>query len=387
MSLDLPDTMADVLRVSLPLLRCGVPALLLPFLLRRLLLLGASLLPRGETPLARYRTVTVLVAARNEAGTLPRLLSALERLDYPASLLHVVLISDGSDDDTEALMRAWDGGAASREMLALPQSRGKGAALAAGLARAPQTDVVVVFDADCEPAPDALPRLVGALDDASVGGVAAFPRPSNAHAGVVARYAALERYVHHVVALAGRDRLGLDPPLVGVAFAVRRRALDDVGGFPTDRLAEDTALSLALVHAGWRLRWLGEAQVREDVVETRARFRVQRQRWSRGLLESASQARSLEERMAAMGYLDRIVLLVAILLVPFGVAAPWWPIAYLSVPALAALRALHRAGDGPVHAFAWAALLMFALDVYESVRSLVGHLTRARVAWGERDGS
>jgi len=351
---------------------------------RRLLVLVASVLPRRSVRADDSRSIALLVAAHNEAAHLPALLDALARLEYPSDRVQVVLVSDGSTDDTARLMRAWSGGPFRREVVALTASVGKGAALAAGLARAAPSDLVVALDADCEPQPDALRWLSGAFDDARVGGASGYPRPSNAEVSTVSHYAALERWVHHLVWLAGKDRLGLNPSLIGVVFAVRRRALEQVGGFPAGRLTEDVDLGSSLAQAGWRLRWIGEAVAREDVVTELAAYRTQRNRWTRGLLQGLSRARSLEQVFVALGYLDRVVLIGAFACTALGSFSVVWPMAYLVAPALSIAVAMYRGGARPTFAFVRSAILMSGLDVVDTLRSTAGSLFSTPVRWGRR---
>ena len=365
-------------------LRWAVLGTLAIFACRRALLLVASMLPPRRVTPSATRSITVLVAARNESAQLPTLLAALAHLDYPASRLHVVLVSDGSVDDTAARMFAWTSAPFGVTVVALPQSLGKGGALAAGLDQAPESDLLAVFDADCEPQPDVLQWLAGAFDDPRTGAATAYPRPCNAHAGSVARYAALERWVLHLVLLAGKDCLKLNPPIIGVAFAIRRAALQAAGGFPVGRLAEDLELSMALTASGWRTRWIGSAVVRENVVETRAAFRRQRTRWSRGMLQSAARARSLDDLLTSAGYLDRAVFLAAVALVPFRVIEARWPALYLALPAVTMLLAIRRAAARPAWAFFAAAGAMFLTDLVVSIRSAVAQIVGTTTLWEER---
>ena len=358
--------------------------MLVLYMCRRYVLLVASLLPARRATRDATRSIAILVAGRNEADGLPTLLDAMEHIDYPSHLVQVVLVSDGSSDATAAKMRGWATSPFATEVVVLPESIGKGGALGAGLARARATDLVVVFDADCEPDRDVLQALSGAFDDDTVGAATGYPSPANAHVNMVSRYAALERWTHHLVVLAGEDRLALDPAIIGVAFAVRRAALDAAGGFPAGRLSEDTALSMAVVAAGWRLRWVRGALARENVVEDLAHFYEQRTRWGRGMFQSASGARSLEHLFVVAGYLDRVVLVAAVVLVPFGIVEAWWPAAYFVAPALCALTALRRARARPISAFVWAAFAMFVADLFVSVRSTAGQVLGTPVSWGRR---
>lgn len=351
---------------------------------RRMLVLAASTLPRREVRADDSRTIALLVAAHNEAAHIPALLGAIARLEYPSDRVQVVLVSDGSTDDTAQLMRTGSGGPFRYEVVELTTSIGKGAALAAGKARATPSDLVVVLDADCAPQPDALRWLSGAFDNERVGGASGYPRPSNTDVSTVSRYAALERWVHHLVWLAGKDRLGVYPSIIGVLFAVRWRALDEVGGFPEGRLTEDVDLGSALVGAGWRLRWIGEAVAREDVVTELPAFRAQRNRWTRGLLQGLSRVRSWEQLFVALGYLDRVVLLAALLLAAAGVLSVWWPIGYLVAPVVTIVVAMRRGGAARPAAFLRAAMVMAVIDIASTLRSVLGALIATPVRWGRR---
>ncbi|HOH47560.1 MAG TPA: glycosyltransferase, partial [Candidatus Cloacimonadota bacterium] len=48
--------------------------------------------------MASLQSISVIIAARNEAENLPRLLGSLAALDYPRDLFEIVLVSDHSTD-------------------------------------------------------------------------------------------------------------------------------------------------------------------------------------------------------------------------------------------------------------------------------------------------
>ncbi|MCC6928131.1 MAG: glycosyltransferase family 2 protein [Gemmatimonadaceae bacterium] len=370
-----------MMRVLVAVVDWGVVALLGIFLVRRYLLIVASSLPRRAAGRNTKRSIAILVSGRNEGAHVDALLDAIDHLDYPRQLVHVVLVSDGSTDDTAARMQAWSARRPQTSAVALGQSRGKGGALAVALEQAPPTDLVVVFDADSVPCPGVLQALSGAFDDARVGAATGYPSPGNACASLVARYAALERWTHHLVILAGKDRLGLNPSIIGVVFAVRRTALDQAGGFPVGRMSEDIDLAMALLNNGWTLRWVREAEVREDVVEHLGAFVAQRTRWGRGILQSAPAAHGIEQLFVVAGYLDRIVLVLAVALAAAGMLPLWIPAAYLLAPGMSALAALWQARQPNIPMFGVAAVVMLAADIAVSVASSLGQLVGTRVGW------
>ena len=377
------------MHIVIAIAQWGVVALLGVFLVRRYLLIVATLLPRRSAGRNSKRSVAILVAGRNEGMHVDALLDAIDHLDYPRQLVHVVLASDGSTDDTAERMHAWSARRPQSTALALPQSLGKGGALAVALQHAPATDLVVVFDADSVPTPGVLQALSGAFDDTRVGAATGYPSPGNAGASLVARYAALERWTHHLVILAGKDRLRLNPSIIGVVFAVRRSALDQAGGFPVGRMSEDIDLSMALLNQGWTLRWVREAEVREDVVEHLGAFFAQRTRWGRGILQSAPAAHGIEQLFVVAGYFDRLVLVLAVLMAAAGMLPLWLPAAYLLAPGMSALVALWHAREPNVPMFGLSAVVMLTADVAVSVASTLGQLVGTPVRWsdGPRKGA
>jgi glycosyltransferase involved in cell wall biosynthesis len=113
-------------------------AMLLVFTVRRAAFMVAAWLgprPAGSRLDERLPlpSVTLLVPARNEAAGITATLAALSALDYPSDRLFTVLLDDGSGDATPTVLERW---AEERERtitLGLPISRGKIAALNAGI--------------------------------------------------------------------------------------------------------------------------------------------------------------------------------------------------------------------------------------------------------------
>lgn len=112
-------------------------------------------------------TVSVIIAAHNEATTIVQRLQNILDLDYPGEKLEVIVASDGSVDETENLVRQH---ASSRvKLLALPR-RGKNYALNSGVASA-TGEILLFTDADTTMARDALRLLIAPFGDPEVGGV------------------------------------------------------------------------------------------------------------------------------------------------------------------------------------------------------------------------
>src|SRR5882762_625418 len=53
-------------------------------------------------------SVTILLAVHNEQKYLPAKLQNLAALDYPADRVEVIVVSDGSTDETNGILAAWE---------------------------------------------------------------------------------------------------------------------------------------------------------------------------------------------------------------------------------------------------------------------------------------
>jgi cellulose synthase/poly-beta-1,6-N-acetylglucosamine synthase-like glycosyltransferase len=324
------------------------------------------------------------VAARNEARLLPRLLAALESLDYPAQLLHFVLISDGSNDSTPKLLENWTRRRSNAITLHLTAHAGKASALRRALELAPEVDLIAVLDADTVPEPGVLQHLAGAFRDPVTGAAGGYPEPHNANASLTARYAAIERWILHLVTLAGKDRLRLNPAAIGAISMIRRQALIEIGGFPVGATAEDIHISVLLNRAGWATRSVVAAVAREDVPESFAGFQAQRLRWSRGLMETRRAASGVEDVLVAAGYCDRLVLLAAIVLACAGWVPAWLLALYLAAPALTIGLAVSRARSRQKWRVVLSLPLMVVADVAVTAGAMLSHLSAGPIRWQTR---
>jgi len=113
-----------------------------------------------------FPSVTLLLAVHNEEKYLPAKLRNLAELDYPADRVEVIVVSDGSTDETNNVLAAWE--SANRRTVILSNHCGKATALNDGVAKA-NGEIIVFTDARQTIASDALKNLVASFADPSVG--------------------------------------------------------------------------------------------------------------------------------------------------------------------------------------------------------------------------
>jgi cellulose synthase/poly-beta-1,6-N-acetylglucosamine synthase-like glycosyltransferase len=176
--------------------------------------------------------ISVVVAARNEAGTLPALLDALDAQTHPDH--EVVIVDDASTDGTAAVAEAWAEARSHARVVRVtdPTPPRKKNALTRGI-EAASHDLLAVTDADCRPPPGWLGSLAAchASTDEDCVLVGYSPLRGSGLLGAFARYETLVAGIYTVAAIGwGRPYMA-----VGRNLSYPRSVFEAVGGFgPVD---------------------------------------------------------------------------------------------------------------------------------------------------------
>lgn len=226
------------------------------------------------------RFVSVIIPAFNEAAVIR---ASVERV-LASQMVHleVIVVDDGSTDATSEIVASAFDHEPRVKLLTLPNG-GKAQALNRALAHA-KGRYIVALDADTQFEPLTIARLVRWFDDPEVGAVAGNAMVGNA-VNLVTRWQAVEYITAQNLerrALARFDAVTVVPGAVG---AWRRAALDDVGGYPLDTLAEDQDLTIAIQRQGWRIALDTEAVAWTEAPESFSALSKQRFRWAFGTLQ------------------------------------------------------------------------------------------------------
>jgi len=296
--------------------------------------------PRTRSPLtADELSFIFVVPCLNEELVIEASLDRL--LSIPSRNMTVLVVDDGSDDDTADIVRRYADRDPRVQLLRrrLPQARqGKGAALNAayqhlqssGLASASEPDrdrvVVVVVDADGRLEPNAPAAVAPLFTDPRIAAVQVGVRMYNRHVGWLARMQDMEFLVFTEVFQRARQRYG-NAGLGGNGQFVRLSALEDLGTQPwTDYLTEDLDMGLRLQARGWRTGFTPATFVSQEGLTRIRPLMRQRTRWYQGHLQCWSRIPDLLgcSELSTGRQVDLVVYLVApitVLLITLSLAA------------------------------------------------------------------
>ncbi len=229
-----------------------------------LLWLRAALFARpfdadDETP-----SVSVVIAAYNEAAHIGRRLDNLLAQDYPADRLEIVIASDGSSDATNDIVKRYaaENEGRVRIMLLAEPRQGKGLTLNAGAAAA-AGEILIFSDANSHYEPHSIRRLVRPFADRRVGGVAGnqvYLRDTSGGSTADGErlYWNFDQWMKSL-----QSRAGSVTSATGAIYAVRRSLYQAV---PSDAM-DDFYVSTGVVAQGYRLVYAPDARALEPAAE------------------------------------------------------------------------------------------------------------------------
>jgi cellulose synthase/poly-beta-1,6-N-acetylglucosamine synthase-like glycosyltransferase/spore germination protein YaaH/peptidoglycan/xylan/chitin deacetylase (PgdA/CDA1 family) len=226
------------------------------------------------------RFVSVLIPAYNEAKVIEN--SIRRVLASEQVHVEVIVLDDGSKDGTSAIVTAAFAEEPRVKLLTL-ENGGKARALNKGLEIA-RGEIVIALDADTQFEPLTIARLARWFEDEEIGAIAGNAKVGN-RVNLVTRWQSVEYVTSQNLerrALSSLDAIMVVPGAVG---AWRKAALDEVGGYPVDTLAEDQDLTIAIQRMGWRVGYDIDAVAWTEAPESFGALAKQRFRWAFGTLQ------------------------------------------------------------------------------------------------------
>lgn len=244
---------------------------------------AAAIAPQSPStsPDASWPYVSLLVAAKNEAQVIGKIVESLLHIDYPAARYDLWIIDDYSTDQTPQILdslaqryprlnvihRGPDatGGKSGALNLVWPQTQG---------------DILAVFDADAQ-VPEDLLRHVVPMFEPKVGAVQVRKAIANAQTNLWTRgqkaEMAFDSYMQE-----RRIAVGGIGELRGNGQFVRREAIAQCGGWNEATITDDLDLTIQLHLHQWDIGLLFAPAVGEEGVTSALALWHQRNRWAEG---------------------------------------------------------------------------------------------------------
>ncbi|KLE16661.1 glycosyltransferase family 2 protein [Clostridium sp. C8] len=237
--------------------------------------------------LKEYPFVSVLVPAHNEGKVIEKTAKALLELEYPKDKYEVIIINDNSSDNSAEILGKVKEEYKNRNFIIINTDKttggkGKSTALNIGYKQS-KGEILAVYDADNTPEKKALKYLIKTLvSDEKLGAVIGKFRCRNKNVNILTKFINIETLTFQWMAQAGRWKLFKLCTIPGTNFVIRRKILDEINGWDTKAITEDTELSFRMYRMGYKIKFMPLSVTWEQEPQTLNVWFKQRSRWAKG---------------------------------------------------------------------------------------------------------
>jgi len=232
-----------------------------------------------------FPTVSILVPAHNEENYINKALKSLANIDYPKNKLEVIVVDNGSTDNTFEKAKQFKNKFYKNfkkiKLLKLPKPE-KAAALNIGVEHA-TGNIIGVLDADTFVSKDCLKKMVPYFKDIRVGAVTNYVKPAKSK-GLLASLQNIEyifsSFSKKIISML--DSLYVVP---GTLSLIRNKVIKKIG-FANDTLTEDMDIALCILKSDYKIPNCLDAVAYTMVPTTFIDLLKQRLRWYRGFIQN-----------------------------------------------------------------------------------------------------
>jgi cellulose synthase/poly-beta-1,6-N-acetylglucosamine synthase-like glycosyltransferase len=235
---------------------------------------------------ADFPSVAIIVPCYNEEATVALTLRSLMALSYPKDKLRIVVVDDGSTDNTRRVAEEF----APQVTVLHKENGGKHTAMNLGLAHA-NADLIGCLDADSVVEPDALLNIAPIFQNPQVAAVT--PGIHTKEPGNLLQHMQKVEYrlsIFNRFMLAALGSAFITP---GPFSIFRTSVIRELGGWRYAHSTEDLEMALRVQEAGYLIGNAPKAVVHTATPSTFKHLFRQRVRWTYGFLRNAMDYRSM----------------------------------------------------------------------------------------------
>lgn len=246
----------------------------------------------------KYYSVSFLVPAYNEEKSLAETIQALSDIDYPIEKKEIIIINDGSKDNTKnialELVKKYNG-----VILLDKKNSGKANSLNEAIKIA-KGELIAVVDADSYPKKDSLTKMVGHFDDLQVGAVTSRVLVKNKR-NWLGKFQVMD---YSIIAWTRKLLDFVDSVYVtnGPLSVYRKDLVKRLGGFDPKNLTEDIEITWHILSEGYKTKMSYGAIVYTTVPENFKTWTKQRVRWNLGGIQTVQKYWKTMFRKGAFGH-------------------------------------------------------------------------------------
>lgn len=261
------------------------------FIIFWLLVLFEKGIKNKNLKIKKFPLVSICIPAYNEENNIEETINSVLRLDYPKDKFEIIVVNDGSKDNTRNIVEQIINQNKDRKIVLINQAnKGKGAAMNHALKKA-SGEFFVSMDADSLVSRDALKILLPHFCNKNVAAVLPMIKVKNK--STIIRKIQHCEYLINFFYKRLMSNLNCVHVTPGPFSVYRKKVITELGGFDEKNLVEDLEMAIRIQKANYEI-----LQILETTVSTKApadffQLYKQRNRWYKGSLINVFNCRKL----------------------------------------------------------------------------------------------
>ncbi len=244
---------------------------------------------KEKTKLSSYPEVTVIVPGFNEEHTIYNTVQSILNLNYPKDKLKILLVDDGSTDDTFSVMEKFTQYPNVKAFH--KENGGKFTALNLGLSHT-DTEFVGCLDADSVADPESLARIMSYFEQ-DKDAMAVVPSIVVLDPKSILEHAQKAEYHMAVYTKKMLSFLGAIFATPGPFTIFRKKVFDDLGPYRHAHNSEDMELACRMQQNYYKIELCNDAYVYTTAPKTIPKLYRQRLRWMYGFINNTIDYKSV----------------------------------------------------------------------------------------------
>lgn len=265
--------------------------------------------------------VSVIIPCYNEEKNIKRCLESVFALQYPKEKLEVIVVVDGSTDQTRKIVREMQEKFPQIQLIH-GNHEGKSASLNKGVKHA-RYEILFCLDADTFINQDSLKKLVRPLQLEEVGATNGSCIAENTDS-LISIFQRIEYHYNNLIRRSFSVLFKNGIWFFGAFACYKKEVLTKIGYFKQDTMTEDMDTAMEIYQAGYRTVNVFDALGYTKVPHSLRHFYKQRSRWWIGALQTLKKNKALFSKQSSPSILFLFV------------SQYWWSLyAFLSFPIIA----------------------------------------------------
>lgn len=232
--------------------------------------------------------VTIQLPVFNEKHVVDRLISAVEKLDYPQDKMEIQILDDSTDETVDICAghakRLKGLGFNAEHIHRVDRTGYKAGALENGM-NICKGEYLLILDADFVPKPELIEKTIHYFADDKIGMIQTRWGHINRNTNMLTRLQAMLLDGHLELEQTARNRSGRFFTFNGTAGIWRKSCIIDADGWHHDTLTEDMDLSYRAQLNGWRFVFLNDIVTPSELPVDIDGFKSQQHRWAKGAIQ------------------------------------------------------------------------------------------------------